>query len=132
MPLYTQAYIYVDGRLLGENVNVSTRLDRRTEDVFSVEKNFEGQDVGPFVRVVEANNVFPAAGLEVDFERLMWEGRKAEIMISDGGSEGDNKGEEGGGTLVTNGTFTRVGRSAGVGQNYTVSFTFRGDASIFE
>ena len=128
MPLYNQAFVHVDGHLLAENTTVTTRLDRRTSDIFSITKNFEGQDVGPFVRVIEAGNVVPLAGLEQDFERLMYEGRKVELMITDAHGQGHAEG----GTLISNGTFTRVNRTAGVGQNYRVSFTFRGDASIFE
>jgi hypothetical protein len=131
MPLYNQAYVYMDGQLLAENTTVSTRMERTSTDIFSITGNYEGQDVGPFVRIIEATNVFPVAGSDINYEKLMFDNTMVEMMITDGGSvrsEGGNVP----GTVITQGRVISVTRSAGVGQNYSISFTFKGSASAFE
>ena len=130
MPLYNQAYVYIDGQLLAENTTISTRLERASTDVFSITGNYEGQDVGPFVRIIEGTNVFPVEGKDINYEKLMFENTIVEMMITDGGSVRSAGGEVPG-TVITTGRIVNVTRSAGVGQIYTINFTFKGSAGPF-
>ena len=129
MALYNQAYIYIDGQLLAENTSVATHLERSSTDIFSITGNYEGQDVGPFVRIIEATNVFPAAGGDINYEKLMFENTTVEMMVTDAGTE---QLETTNGTVVSIGRIVSVTRTAGVGKNYNISFTFKGSASSFD
>ncbi len=129
MPLYNQAYVYIDGQLLAENTTVATHMERSSTDIFSITGNYEGQDVGPFIRIIEATNVFPAAGGDINYEKLMFDNTTIEMMITDAGTD---QLFETGGTVVSTGRIVSVTRSAGVGKNYSISFTFKGSASAFE
>jgi len=129
MPLYNQAYVYIDGQLLAENTTVATHMERSSTDIFSITGNYEGQDVGPFIRIIEATNVFPAAGGDINYEKLMFDNTTIEMMITDAGTD---QLFETGGTVVSTGRIVSVTRSAGVGKNYSISFTFKGSASSFE
>ena len=131
MALYNQAFIYMNGQLLAENTTVATRLERSSTDIFSITGNYEGQDVGPFVRIIEATNVFPVAGKDINYEKLMFDNSTIELMITDGGSSRSEGGEVPG-TVISVGKVVTVTRTDGVGQNYTISFTFKGSASPFE
>lgn len=131
MPLYNQAYVYIDGQLLAENTTVATRMERASTDIFSISGNYEGQDVGPFVRIIEATNVFPVAGKDINYEKLMFENTTIEMMITDGGSVRAEGGDVPG-TVISVGRIVNVTRSAGVSQNYSISFVFKGSASAFE
>jgi len=81
MSIYTNLFVSIDGQLLAENASLNIRMERRTENIFSIVNNYEGQDVGPFVRVVEAENFVPIAGSEFDFEKAMFDNTRVILLL---------------------------------------------------
>ena len=123
MSIYNNLFIYIDGQLLAENVTLETRIERRSDAVFSLTGNYVGEDLGPAVRIIDATNVVPRIGVEYPFEERLLSGTKVEVALVE-----PNRGDE----CYSFGRFTSVGRSSGVGQNYIVSFSFRGTPSHFK
>ena len=122
MALYSQLYLFINGKPLAENVSLETALEADIQDVFTVMRNWAGITPAPIVRTVTANNVVPLPGVEFDFEQKMLDFEEVEIQLQEAGS---------GKTCVSNGYIVAVPRSAGVGQTTTISFTFRGTPSKF-
>jgi hypothetical protein len=122
MALYSQIYIYINGILLAENQTIESALEGDIPDVMTIVKNWAGITPAPIVRTVTAANVIPLPGVEFDYEQKMLDFEEVEIMLQEGGS---------GKKCVSRGYIVNVPRSAGVGQNTTINFTFRGTPSAF-
>lgn len=119
MAIYSQLFLYIDGQLLSENVTIETSLDSPgDEDVFDMRKGWAGMSAGPLFRSISANNVVPSFGTEFSFEQYYARRQKVEILLY----------ETSGVSVRSQGFFTSVRRTSGVGQNMSVSFTFRGTA----
>jgi hypothetical protein len=123
MALYSRIYLFIDGQLLAENTTVETALEGDIPDVFTQARQWAGITPAPIVRTVTAENMIPLPGVEFDFESVMLNFQEVEIMMQEDGS---------GKKCVTKGYIVSVPRSAGVGANSTISFTFRGTPSSFE
>jgi hypothetical protein len=122
MALYSQVYIQVNGMTLAENQTIETALEGDIPDVMTIVKNWAGITPAPIVRTITAANVIPLPGVEFPFEEKMLAFEEVEIQLQEEGS---------GMKCVSRGYIVNVPRSAGVGQNTTISFTFRGTPSAF-
>lgn len=123
MALYSNIYPYINGGLLQEAINVDTALEGDIPDVMTLVKNWAGITPAPLIRRATIQNCLPLPGVEVDFESKMLNFEEVELMLQEGGS---------GLAAVSNGYIVEVPRSAAVGQNAGVNFTFRGTPSAFE
>lgn len=123
MALYSRIYLYIEGQLLAENTTIETALEADIPDVMTNARHWSGITPAPVVRTVTAENVIPLPGVEFPFEQTMLNYEEVEIMMQEDGS---------GRKCTTKGYIVNVPRSAGVGANSTISFTFRGTPTPFE
>lgn len=121
--IFGQGFIRWEGTLLGENVSFTTALERPGVDVFSVTGNYEGQAVGPYVRMAEFELAIPAKRSAINYEKLLWEGAKGELSIEEATS---------GTSFFSYGEIVSCTRSGGVGQTFRMSVVFRGKPSPFD
>ena len=123
MALYSNLFLSANGVLLSENATVETELTADIQDVATMVKGWAGITPAPITRTVNASSFIPLAGAEFDFEQKYLDSEEVELMMQEAGS---------GKKCVTKGYFKSVTRSAGVGQNATIAFTFTGSKSAFK
>ena len=124
MAIYSNAFLYIDGKLLSENIDVNVSYERAgSADVYALNGDgWVGVSSGSAVLVLSFNNAIPQPGAEVDFEKLYLDKTTISYMIAQGGNTK---------TLISKGRVTKVGRAAGVGRNYGQSVTLRGKPASF-
>ncbi len=124
MAIYSSAFLYIDGKLLSENIDVNVSYERASSaDVYALNGDgWVGVSSGSAILVLSFNNAIPQPGAEVDFEKLFLDKTTVSCMLAQGGNTK---------TLTSRGRITEVGRAAGVGRNYGQSVTFRGKPSSF-
>lgn len=133
MALYNNAYLYIDGRLVAEAVTIQTALQRVDSDVMDIRKGWAGISAGPAFRTISVTSMVPLAGSEFPYEEAYLNKQRVQLLIENAsgevnattGSAGPAK------ACLSQGYITSVSRNSGVGQNYTISFTFRGTPQDF-
>ena len=124
MALYSSVFVYVDGALLAEAVSVNVSLQASNQqDIFSLQSGWVGTETGPYMLVVEATNVVPATGPEIPFEKMVLDKTFTNLALYEAGN---------GKQLTSYGYFLAPSRTAGVGQNQSLSFVFHGIPALFE
>ena len=122
MALYDQIFMFIDTGLAAENTTVDTELSSDVQQVLTIAKGFAGITPSPHVRTITAESVIPVSGFEFDYETAFLNSQEVAITLQQGGS---------GKKVDSDGYFTNVAVSAGVGRTATVSFQFVGTAAAF-
>jgi len=120
--IYNQAFLVINGALIQENVTVETSLSRADSDFFDMREGWIGIDASPAFRTISVRNMIPRTGAEFNFEKACLDKVRATLSIIEAA---------GGKGTTSQGYFTSVSRSIAVGQNYSVTFEFRGTAQDF-
>lgn len=121
--IYDQAYVSLDGLLLGEATTISTSLEGDDQDVVTLVKGFAGQTPSPRKRVTSIENHVLTTGFEYPFEKKQRDSVVVTMGVQLGGS---------GKKLATKGFLRNVKVEAGVGKSLMVSFEHHGEPAIFE
>jgi len=86
MSLYDQAFIYINGGLLGENLEVDSRVESDIAQVKTIPKGFNGVTPGSPVRIITIKNAVPITGPEYNFERALILSQPVRVKLQLGGS----------------------------------------------
>ena len=120
--IYDQAFVSLDGDLLGEATNVQVSLEANDQDVMTLVKGFAGRTIGPRKLVTNIDSMILSAGFEFDVMKAQNEAKKVELTLRLGGS---------GKVLKSVGFIDGVQISSGVGENSKLTFVHHGEPAVF-
>ena len=86
MPLYDQAFVYIDGQLLVQNTSVDVEQADDIAQVKTIPAGFTGITPGAPVTTVKLKQVVPITGFEFDFALAMREYVSFECKVQLGAS----------------------------------------------
>lgn len=123
MALYDQVYVEINGQLLGEAMEVETRLESDITQVKTIVKGFAGISPGAPVRVVTIKSPVPISGPEFNFERFMLTSTPAALRLTLGGGQST--------TISEAYTIGPVSLASGIGKTTEQDVTLVGKGSEF-
>ncbi len=123
MALYDSCFLYVQGSLLAENTSVEISIEGDNVAILTTVKGYAGESPSPKMTMIQADNVVPVTGFEVDIIQKFLDSEEVEVMVQFGGN---------GKKLKSKGTLLAPKVSSGVGKPTTMSFGFRGTPGKFE
>jgi hypothetical protein len=123
MALYDGCFMYVNGQLLAENTSLDISIEGDNQPVLTTVKGYAGESPSPKMTMIQADNVIPVTGFEVDIIQKFNDSEEVEAMVQFGGN---------GKKLKSKGTLLSPKISSGVGKVTTMSFGFRGTPGKFE
>ncbi len=123
MALYDQCFLFLNGQLLAENTTLDIALEGDNQPVLTTVKGYAGESPSPKMTMIQADNVLPVSGAEVDVFAKFNDSEEVEAMVQLGGN---------GKKWTSKGTLLSPKISSGVGKVTSLTFGFRGTPGKFE